>query len=308
MRIKMEKKAIIIAVALAAWAAGYLACAGGRQVEESEVVARVGDEVLTVDDLERLDADQRKIKAPSYLSKEDLMEEWVRSEVLYQHALEEGLAEEKECAWRLRNSAKGIVIQRFWELEVYEKYADVSDEEALRWYEENKDENYRAKTTGVWLRRILLNSPEKAAEVMRRLGAGEDFVAIASEESVTPEKLRGGDRGYRRLDDISPAYHDAVAEMKAGEFAGPFRLGTFYVIVKLEDRAEKGDYLKPEGLGIARLRDRAKVATWHEEAARIGTDLEGAADIERHPERIPEEAVKMAIGEEPSETASAEDK
>jgi hypothetical protein len=305
MGIKMEKRAVIIAAALAV---GFFACAGSRHVAESEIVARVGDEVLTVDDLERLDADQRKIKAPSYLNKEELMEEWVRSEVLYQHALEEGLPEEKECAWRLHNSAKGIVIQRFWELEVYEKYADVSDEEALRWYEENKDKNYRAKTTGVWLRRILLNSREKADDVMRRLKAGEDFVAIASTESVTPEKLQGGDRGYRRLQDINPAYRDAVAKMKAGGFEGPFRLGTFYVIVKLEDRVETGGYLKPEGLGKARLRDRAKVARWHEEAARIGTDLEAAVDIERHPERIPEEAVKMAIGEEPAEAASAEAK
>ncbi|NIT35451.1 MAG: hypothetical protein GTN49_02945 [candidate division Zixibacteria bacterium] len=301
----MEKRAVIIVVALAA---GFSACKGGRQVEESEVVARVDDEVLTVADLERLDADQRRIKAPSYLTKEELMEEWVRSEVLYQHALEEGLPEEKECAWRLRNSAKGMVIQRFWELEVYEKYPDVSDEEALRWYEENKDKDYRAKATGVWLRRILLNSREKADDVMRRLRAGEDFVAVASEESVTPEKLEGGDRGYRRLQDINPAYHDAVAKMKPGESAGPFRLGTFYVIVKLEDRVEKGDYLKPEGLGMARLRDRAKVERWREKAARIGTDLEAAADIERHPERIPEEAVEMAIGEEPSGAASAEAK
>jgi len=308
MGIKMKKRAIIIAAALAASAAGFLACTGGRQVEESEVVARVGDEVLTVADLERLDADQRKIKAPAHLNKEDLMEEWVRSEVLYQHALEEGLPEEKESAWRLRNSAKGIMIQRFWELNVYEKYADVSDEEALRWYEENKEKDYRAKTTVVWLRRILLNSREKADDVMRRLEAGEDFVAIASTESVTPEKLVGGDRGYRALKDINSAYRDAVAKMKPGEFAGPFRLGTFYVIVKLEDRVEKGDYLKPEGLGMARLRDRAKVAKWREEAARIGEGLEAAADIERHPERIPEEAVKMAIGEEPPKAASAEAK
>lgn len=304
----MNKAAIVISVVLTVSATTFFACKKGRQIDESEVVARVGDEVLTVADLERLDADQRKIKAPSYINKEELMEEWVRSEVLYQHALKESLPEEKECAWRLRNSAKGIVIQRFWELEVYEKYADVGDEEALRWYEENKEKDYRAKTTGVWLRRILLNSREKADDVMRRLEAGEDFVAVTSKESVTPEKLEGGDRGYRRLQDISPAYRDAVAKMEAGDFAGPFRLGTFFVIVKLEDRVEVGDYLKPEGLGMARLRDRAKVARWREEAARIGTGLEAAADIERHPERIPEEAVKMAMGEEPSEAASAEAK
>jgi hypothetical protein len=260
----------------------------------------VGDAVITADDLDRLDVDQRKVKMPQHLTKEELMEEWIRSEVLYQQALEEEVDKEKECAWRLSNSGKGIVIQRFWELKVYEKYADVSDEEALKWYEENKDEKYRARTTGVWLRRILLNSKESVDEVMRRLEGGEDFVGVASSKSVTPEKLEGGNLGYRRLEDASPVYRPAVAKLKVGEIAGPFKLADFYVIIKLEDRVEAGDYLKPEGIGIEVLRDRAKVALWRETANSIGADLEAAADIERHPERIREEAVDMALGEESS--------
>jgi peptidyl-prolyl cis-trans isomerase C len=308
MGIKMENRAIIIAAALAASAAGFFACAGSRHAAESEIVARVGDEVLTVDDLERLDADQRKVKMPTYLTKEELMEEWVRSEVLYQQALEEAVDKEEECTWRLDNSAKGIVIQRFWELNIYEKYPDVTDEAALQWYEENKDQKYRAKTTGVWLRRILLNTKESAEDVVRRLKAGEDFVKIASSESVAPEKLEGGNQGYRRLEDVSPAYRAAVAKMKVGETAGPFKLADFYAIIKLEDRVERGGYLKPEGIGMDLLRDRAKVARWRKTADNIGTDLVAAADIERYPERIREEAVDMALGEEFPKGASAEAK
>jgi peptidyl-prolyl cis-trans isomerase C len=297
-----------MAVFAAGTVAGFLACQKGREVDEAEVVARVGDAVLTVADLERLDADQRKIKMPSYLTKEEIMEEWVRSEVLYQHALEEGVDKEDECAWRLSNSAKGIVIERFWELNIYEKYPDVSDEDALAWYEANKAKQYRAKQTGVWLRRILLNSRKSADDVMRRLKAGEDFAAITRKESVTPEKLEAGNQGYRRLQDIAPTYRDAVARMKDGDVAGPFEMGNFFVILKLEDRVEPGDYLKPEGIGLAQLRDRARADRWREKAARIGTDLEAAADVERHPERIPEKAADMALGEERAPAASAEAK
>lgn len=304
----MKIDAILTWTVLAVSAVAFLACRGGRQADESEVVARVGDAVLTADDLERLDADQHKVKMPEYLTKEELMEEWIRSEVLYQQALEEGVDKEEECAWRLDNSGKGIVIQRFWELNVYEKYPDVTDEEALQWYEENKDKNYRAKTTGVWLRRILLNTKESADDVVRRLKDGEDFVRIASSESVTPEKLEGGNQGYRRLEDVSPAYRAAAAKMKVGGIAGPFKLADFYVIIKLEDRVERGDYLKPEGIGMALLRDRAKVARWRKTADSIGTDLEAAADIERHPERIREEAVDMALGEEFSKKGAPEAK
>ncbi len=291
----------IVTLAVVTLAAGTLvACKGGRHVDESEVVARVGDAVLTADELESLDADQHKVKMPTYLTKEELMEEWVRSEVLYQHALDEGVDKETECAWRLHNSAKGVIIQRFWELNVYEKYPKVSDEEALKWYEENKKEKYRAKTTGVWLRRILFNNKESAETAVRRLKAGEDFSAIASSESVSPEKMEAGSLGYRRLQDVSPAYRAAVAKMKEGEIAGPFKLANFFVVVKLEDRVEAGDYLKPEGIGMDVLRDRAKVALWREKANEIGTDLTAAAHIERHPERIPEGAVDMALGKEDS--------
>jgi parvulin-like peptidyl-prolyl isomerase len=234
------------------------------------------------------------------------MEEWVRSEVLYQHALEEGVDQEDECAWRLLNSAKGIVIQRFWELEVYEKYGDVTDEEALAWYEANKDQYFRARDTGVWTRRILLNSRESADDVMRRLKAGEDFAEIARKESVSPEKLEGGSRGYGRQRDVPPTYRDIVAKMKVGEIAGPLPMGNFFVIIRLEDRVEKGEYLKPEGIGMPQLRDRAKVEIWREKAAAVGADLEAAADIERHPERVPDEAADMALGRGSGPAGSAE--
>jgi parvulin-like peptidyl-prolyl isomerase len=141
---------------------------------------------------------------------------------------------------------------------------------------------------------------------MARLKAGEDFVAIARKESVTPEKLMGGSRGYRRQRDVPPTYRDIVVKMKEGEIAGPFSMGQFSVIIRLEDRVEKGEHLKPEGIGMPQLRDRAKVEIWREKAASMGADLETAADIERHPERIPDEMADMALGEGGNLSGSAE--
>jgi hypothetical protein len=304
----MRKEFVVISVALAVLLCVFVACKDGGKGDGSEVVARVGDAELTAYDLDLLDEDQHKVKMPTYLTKEELMEEWVRSELLYQQALKDKIDQEKECAWRLRNSAKGVVIQRFWEINIYEKYPDVTDEEALEWYEKNKAEKYRAKTTGVWLRRILLNSKEDADKVMARLKAGDDFSDIASRDSVTPEKLDAGNLGYRRMEDVSQGYRAEVEKMKVGEVAGPFKLANFYVILKLEDRVEAGDYLKPEGIGMEALHDRAKVAKWRELANNIGVDLEKTADIERHPERINEEAVDTMLGEEINKGLQAEPK
>jgi parvulin-like peptidyl-prolyl isomerase len=144
---------------------------------------------------------------------------------------------------------------------------------------------------------------------MARIDEGEDFATLAGDVSVTPEKLAGGDLGYRRQADVSPTYREDVAKMKEGEVAGPFPLGRFFAVLKLEDRVEPGEYLKPEGIGIESLREKAKVELWREKAARMAADLGAAADIERHPERIPEPAVDMALGEElPAGTAGSAEK
>lgn len=297
------KRILLCAALTLAAALAFVACQKGPAVEEEKVVARVGDAVLTTEDLVRLDEDQRKVKMPAYLSKEELMEQWIKSEVLYQNALEEAVDQNEECRWRLLNSRKGIVIQRFWELEVYEKIPELSEEETLAWYEEHKEEVFKAQGPGVWLRRIMLYSKEDADAALKRLREGDDFATLARTISVTPEKLRGGDQGYRRLQDLSPIYRGAVAKMGEGEVAGPFKVAQFYVLLKLEDRVEAGDYLLPAGIGMEKLSDRAKVETWRTKAAEIGDKLLAEADVERHPERIPDEIAEMALGEEVPGTA-----
>jgi len=279
-------------VAALAFTAG-LGCKKAPPVDEAKILARVGDQVLTTEDLERMDSEQRRVKVPSYLSRQELMEEWVRSEILYQHCLKEKVDKEKECAWRLRNVDKGVVISRFWELNVYDKFPNATDADALAWYEANKDKMFRAREPVVALRRIMVYKKADAEAILARLKAGEDFKAVASKDSVTPEKLEGGAQGYRPLRSVSADYRDAVAKMKVGEVAGPIPLGSYFVIIKLEDRVDAGGYLKPDIIGMPVLKDRAKVATWEKEAERLGKSFEAAAKVERHPERIPEGAVEM---------------
>lgn len=283
---------VIAAVTLYAFA-GSFACRREMPPKESEVVARVGDAVLTVSDLERMDRDQRQARLTTYLSKAELMDSWIQSELLYQDALKKKIDKEKECAWRLYNATKAIVIQRYWELEVYEKYPGCSEAEALQWYEKVKDKEFKTKEEAVWVRRVLVYTKDKADEIIKRVRAGEDFKAIASKESASPEKLLAGSEGYRSLDNINPVYRDVVAKMKPGEVAGPFKIGPMYAVIKLEDRVPPGGYLKPEGIGMDRLRDRAKVERWRAEADRRGRELLAKAKVERHPERIREPAVEM---------------
>lgn len=279
----------------AAFVAGY-SCRKGQQVPEGEVIARVGDAVLTQKDLDRLDQDQRLVKSPTYLSKRELMEEWVRSEVILRDALRRKIDQDEETAWRLANVRKGILVNRYWEILVYDKKQEVTPEEAKAWYEANKGD-FRTKEDAVWLRRAVFSSREDAEKAIARVKAGEDFEGIVRLESVSPEKLGGGSQGYRRLSDMVGAYGKEVAEAPIGTLIGPLPRGKLWMVVKIEDRVAKGDYLKAEGLGIEYLQERAKVDWWVKESERIGNKLMAAPDVKRYPERIKEEAVDMAHGE-----------
>jgi parvulin-like peptidyl-prolyl isomerase len=282
----------LISVAAVAVALGLFfgfgdGCKKKAAVDESKVIARVGDAVLTVDELARLDDQQKNLPSVQRRTKTELMDAWVQSEVVYQKALKDKLDQEKETAWRLYNVRKAILIQRFWETNVYEKYAEATEADARAYYEKVKDKQYRTQTEAVWVRRAMFNTREAAEDVLRRVKAGADFADIVGKESASPDKLEKGSLGYRRLQDLSASYQKEIAKAKPGDIVGPIRAGSYWILLKLEDRVPPGGYLKPEGLGIKQLQDKAKVARWLEESDRIGAEITAATKIERHPERIP---------------------
>lgn len=305
----MKVKHLILPGILAVFVAGLLVgygCQKEGPADKSAVVAKVGDAVLTVEDLERIDREQRRIKAPSYsyLPKEKLVDEWIRSEVVYQKSLEDKIDQDKEAAWRLHNLRKSVLIRRFWEITLFEKYPEASDADALAYYEKVRDKEYKTSVDAVCLRRGLFSSKETAEAALARVRGGEDFLAIVRKESVSPEKLEGGSQGYRRFSDYSPEIRALISGLKVGDIGGPLKQGPFWVLIRLEDRVPAGGYLKPEGIGMHLLKDKALAYRYETEMTRITDELEKSAKVERHPDRIPNDVLDM-MPEGPSSLKAA---
>jgi parvulin-like peptidyl-prolyl isomerase len=107
---------------------------------------------------------------------------------------------------------------------------DVTEEEALAFYEENRNntEIIPMRPQGVELSHILIipqadnrrgESVElKVTAARDRLEAGEEFGAVAREISEGPAAPRGGDFGWFNLNDLAvPALFEALVTMEAGE-------------------------------------------------------------------------------------------
>jgi peptidyl-prolyl cis-trans isomerase SurA len=65
-----------------------------------------------------------------------------------------------------------------------------------------------------------------------------DFNAAAIRYSDAPNALDGGDLGWRRMDEIPPAFADTVASMKPGQVSPALRGPTGFHILKLVDQRQ----------------------------------------------------------------------
>ena len=80
----------------------------------------------------------------------------------------------------------------------------------------------------------------KADKAIAEIKAGKDFNAVAIQYSDAPDALDGGDLGWRRLDEVPPAFADAVGSLKAGETTAALRGPTGFHILKLVETRQPG--------------------------------------------------------------------
>jgi parvulin-like peptidyl-prolyl isomerase len=121
----------------------------------------------------------------------------------------------------------------------------VSDEEAKKYYQNNKSEF--EKKERVKARHILVKtSPDagtgevegakkKAQKLADQARSGDkDFATLAEENSEGPSARRGGDLGYFTKDRMMPAFSEAAFNMKEGEISDPVKTSQGYHVIKKE--------------------------------------------------------------------------
>jgi peptidyl-prolyl cis-trans isomerase SurA len=81
-------------------------------------------------------------------------------------------------------------------------------------------------------------SQAKAEQALAAIHGGMDFNAAAIRYSDAPDALEGGDLGWRRLDEIPPAFADTIASMKPGDVSPALRGPTGFHILKLVDQRQ----------------------------------------------------------------------
>jgi hypothetical protein len=87
----------------------------------------------------------------------------------------------------------------------------------------------------VTLRVIVVDSAEKAQQIVTRLQAGDNFITLAQAESIDPTGSAGGLLGRLSLTTLPPVLRDALVGVAPGQVSRVVQIPTGFAILKVVD-------------------------------------------------------------------------
>ena len=206
-------------------------------------------------------------RAPTPEDQQAVLSELINRELLYQRALKLGLEKDPDLQFRIEQKRREMIIGALMRKTV--EATPITDEMLKKEYDAQiaglDAKEYKA-------RHILLKTEAEAQAVLAELAKGKDFAALAKEKSVGPSGPNGGDLGWFRLDQMVPAFAQAVHKAKKGQVVPqPVQTQFGWHVIKLEDTRPmpipKFEEVKPQILNIVRQkRIQDLIATLAKEA------------------------------------------
>ena len=241
-----------LAYALSALALAAPACRHGastlgqaRNLDPSQIVAKVGDAVITVSDVqERIDKQAPFVRA-RYVStkkKKELVDDLVQFEVIAAEAARRGYDKDPDVQWVMRQQMISKWIQRDFDAKL--KDEDVPDADVQIYYNDHPAEFHQKDEARV--RVVFLKDKGRAdhvyavARTLPRRPMLEDddgFQALVTKYSTDADsKRRGGDLGDFAQDSATipkPIVEAAFKLKKAGEVPPPLQTDKGWAVIRL---------------------------------------------------------------------------
>lgn len=209
-------------------------------MSKGKVLAKVEGMEITEGDVNNFLRDLGPQMASQFQSEEGikrLVEELVNQKLLYLDAKENKLDESDEFQELLKETNEKLLAS--FALTKLVSEIEVTEEGLKGYYNENID-NYKKPETAV-ASHILVESEEKAKEILKEINEGLEFAEAAEKYSTCPSKSVGGELGEFARGQMVPEFEDAAFKMEAGTISEPVKTQFGYHIIKLME-------VKPEGV------------------------------------------------------------
>ncbi len=201
------------------------------------VLARVGSWSITIEEFEeRLTA--LKEVVPEYDTTEPgarkmVLDELINQQILVVGAETAGLNRQKDIQAAVEEFRRTLIVR-----EVAQQLTQdikTTEEEALTFYEENKDVMVAPAQWHV--RELVVATKEQATDILAQVLQGADFSEMAKQYSVGETANEGGDLGFITQEPF-PQMGSALLSLEEGDVSSVFKGPEGFYFVKLEEKKD----------------------------------------------------------------------
>jgi len=227
----LRRALLVTSLAMLPWATGC-----SRNSNPSPVIARVGDSTLTWEELQEALPPEVLARA----ERQDLLafvNGWVRSELLGQAARSMGYAKDPRVRARLSEATRSILMDVFLEDEL-DVDPLISDSEVQNYYLNNQEE-FRRSADEVRVSILWFTDSTAAQRARDAIVAGRSFEEAAADSSlgVVAVELESD---FMTGADLGEELGSTVFRQAEGMLGRPTRIGTSYVLIRVEERQNAG--------------------------------------------------------------------
>jgi peptidyl-prolyl cis-trans isomerase C len=207
-------------------------------VEKRKVVAVVNGYKITIDDIEnKIKSSPEFYREYAYLDPNSVIDDYINQVLLFQYAKRYERKLRKKIENEMKNYYMEILTHAFVE-NILSNQIKISDEEISNYY--NNHLNEFVIPERVQISEIVVDTKEKADEILNRLKLGESFEEIAEKESIAPTREKRGEIGWIEVEKLNPEVTSLLSKVKPGEIlANIIKTEMGYHIIKLTGRTEK---------------------------------------------------------------------
>ncbi len=221
-------------------------CSEGTFGAEDEILAKVGNEVIT-----RIDFEARLRSFPptqieelkNFEKKKLLLDNMIKGRLLVVEGENRGLNEKPYIKAGLRMIRDDYITQEFVRAYIENKVG-VTEEEVQDYYNTSPEIKEREFLK---ISQIVVEKEEEAKEILEMLKKGEHFKKLAQERSIDPaSKPMAGELDWFEKGKGEKAIEEAVADLEKGGISGIVKAKSGYYILKLDEKrmSPKPPYLK----------------------------------------------------------------
>jgi peptidyl-prolyl cis-trans isomerase C len=232
----MKIAAFFVAAALTAAVAVAGPIPAAAQSDANPVLARVGGTEIRQSDIALAEADIGGGLQPSppEVRQEALLTYLIDVTLIAKAAEEQKLADTPGFDRRLAYARQKVLMEALLD----KASKDASNEAAMKKvYDESVAQNKPVEEVSA--RHILVETEDKAKEVLAKLKAGTDFAELAKAESKDPGAADGGSLGYFTQDQMVPEFASVAFKLEKGALSDPVKTQFGWHIIKVEDKRNK---------------------------------------------------------------------